>query len=117
MPSTGHLDITATVLLDINGNGTASIGPLSARERWHPGMVHVKANDNPTNEAQCKVYIGDSPLDRYFRDGTFSGSSGDSTDSLQSDTVECGQKIWAVWSGGDAGVYATLNITGTKDIQ
>jgi hypothetical protein len=107
---------TGNVRLDINGNGTVKIGPLSAREVWHPGLAHISANTNPTNEAQCKIFIGDSPSNQYYIDGTFSGSSGDQTDAVASSIIKCGHYIFAVWTGGDAGQLATLSVTGTKDV-
>lgn len=71
----------------------------------------------PVNEATCKIFVGDTPLDNNYRDGTFSGSSGDASDSLSSESVKVGYKVWAVWAGGDAGANAILNITGSKEIQ
>lgn len=107
----------ATVTLDINGNGIASVGPISARETWYPANVHVSVNPgNVTNEAQCLVYVGPAVEANYFRDGTLSGSSGDSTDALSADMVVVGEKIFAQWIGGDSGFVATLVITGEKDV-
>ena len=109
------LNESAHVVLDGSGNGTAKIGPISAREVWHPGNVHVSASTN-TAEAECATYIGDSPIAANFVDATFSGSSGDSSDRCNSYTVKVGWFVWAVWTGGDAGATATLSVTGTKDV-
>lgn len=110
------LNETITVTLNGSGNGTARTGPLSARSIWHPENVHVSANINPVNESQCRIYVGDLPIQGNYRDGTVSGSSGDSSDRVNASVVKCGQYVYAVWSGGDANVIATLNVTGTKDI-
>lgn len=114
--TTVKLDESATVTLDGAGNGTARVGPISAREVWHPAMVHVSANRAPVNEAQCLVFMGDLPIRTNYRDGTFSGSSGDSTDSFKSDIVKLGQYIIAQWTGGDPGQIATLTVTGEKEV-
>jgi hypothetical protein len=107
----------AVVTLDASGNGTAQVGPISARETWYPANAHVAANSGSvTNEAQCLVYVGDTVNPNNFRDGTLSGSSGDSTDAINADVVLQGNYIWAVWLGGDAGVNATLIVTGEKDV-
>jgi hypothetical protein len=111
-----RLDETVQITLNASGNGTASRGPLSAREVWHPQWISVKANPTPVNEAICKIYAGDTATDDNFRDGTFSGSSGDVTDAVNGEDIKCGHKIFAVWTGGDASVKATLNITGTKEV-
>lgn len=105
---------SAPVQLNASGNGTASIGPLSAREVWHPQSAQVSVATN-TNEAECSIYVGDSVAPQNLRGRTFSGSSGDTNTGLV-DTVKSGAKVWAVWTGGDPKATATLTVTGTKDI-
>lgn len=109
------LNESATVTLSGSGAGTAKVGPISARESWAPSNVHVSASSN-TNEAQCSIYVGDAPTQRNFVDGTFSGSSGDSSDRAGATSVKVGQYVWAVWTGGDVGATATLTVTGTKQV-
>lgn len=109
------LNQSATVTLDGSGDGTARVGPLSAREVWYPANVHVSASTN-TNEAQCSIYAGDAAIAQYFRDGTFSGSSGDATDRVSADAIKVGSYVWAAWTGGDAGAVATLTVTGEREI-
>lgn len=107
----------ASCTLDSSGNGTAQVGPQSAREIWHPENVHVSANTGSvTNEAQCIVYAGQTVEPNNFRDGTLSGSSGDTTDAVNADEIKIGEHIFAVWKNGDAGVQATMIVTGEKDI-
>jgi hypothetical protein len=108
---------TNSCTLDINGNGTAKVGPESAREIWYPTNAHVHANiGEVTNEAQCIVYVGDTVNPNNFRDGTLSGSSGDTTDAINADQITQGNYIWAVWANGDPGVQAVLTVTGAKDV-
>lgn len=109
------LNETVTVILDGTGNGTAKVGPLSAREVWTPQNVHISVSTD-VNEAVCNIYVGDSADPRNFRDATSSGSIGDSSDRVNADVVKCSQYVWAVWTGGDPGSIATLNVTGTKTI-
>jgi hypothetical protein len=105
----------ATVQLDGSGNGTAKVGPKSAREVWRPENVTVSANNNPTNEAQCQIFVG-TQYDMRLRDSTESGSTGDGTGRCGNDRVKCGAYVWAVWTGGDAGQYAKITVTGTKEV-
>lgn len=108
---------SASVTLDASGNGTVQIGPISSRETWYPANAHVSANiGKVTNEAQCIVYVGDGVGPNNFRDGTLSGSSGDTSDAISNDIIEQGQYVFAVWAGGDPGVSATLTITGERGI-
>jgi hypothetical protein len=109
------LDVSATIYLNGAGTATLKLGPLTAREVWYPVNVHVNANSNPVSEATCIISVGDSNT-RSFRDATFTGSSGDSTDKVNADRIKAGEYIWATWTGGDAGVQATLSVTGNKDI-
>jgi hypothetical protein len=106
---------TISIALDANGNGTAQIGPLTAREIWHPANVHVSVT-TAVNEAVCTIYVGDAAQQRCFRDATFTGSSGDSSDRVSADTVRTGAYVWASWAGGDALAQATLTVTGTRDV-
>lgn len=110
-----NLSETRTVILDAFGNGTVGIGPLSAREVWHPASVHVSVSTD-TNEAVCNIYVGDAAAQRCFRDATSSGSLGDSSDRVANDTIQCGHKVFAQWIGGDPHAVASLTVTGTKDI-
>jgi carotenoid cleavage dioxygenase-like enzyme len=107
----GNVTLTGT------GSGMVKLGPLSARETWYPANAHVSANiGQVTNEAQCIIYVGTSVEANNFRDGTLSGSSGDSTDAISADIVPMGEYIFAVWSGGDAGAIATLTVSGEKEV-
>lgn len=109
------LNETGIVRLSGAGAGTAKVGPISAREVWSPDNVHVSVASN-TNEAQCTIYVGDSPIQRNLRDGTFTGSSGNASDKVNADKIKCGAYIWAVWTGGDANAIATLTATGKKSV-
>jgi hypothetical protein len=116
MPVSVMLNESVTIQLNAGGNGTAKLGPKTAREIWYPDNVHVSANQNAVNESQCRIYAGDSPIQSNYRDGTVSGSSGDASDRVSASIIKCGQYIFAVWSAGDANVIATLNVTGTKQV-
>jgi len=109
------LNETALVVLNGSGAGSAQLGPLTAREVWYPDTASVKVNNNPTNEAQCQIYKGLTATQDNFRDGTFSGSSGDASGKVTGKQSK-GEYIFAVWSGGDAGQTAYLTVTGEKEV-
>jgi hypothetical protein len=111
------LNQNASVTLDGSGNGTAKIGPASARETWYPQNVHVSANANPINEAGCNMFVGDNTTTpSNFRDNSISGSTGDSSDRVNADVIKIGHYVFAVWTNGDAGAIATVTVTGTKTL-
>lgn len=111
------LNESGQVTLDGSGNGTVKISPDGPHEQWYPASVSVKATTN-TNEATCKIYVGSQSVDSNFVDGTFSGSSGDSSDRVAGYIIgkRQSQYIIAVWAGGDAGATATLSVVGTKEL-
>jgi len=109
------LNETQFVVLSGAGAGTARLGPLTAREVWYPTTASVKVNANPTLEAQCNIYVGQTATDENYRDGTFSGSSGDVSD-LVTGKLPKGDFVFAVWTGGDASQRAVLSVTGEKEI-
>lgn len=111
--STGIVNQTATVILDGSGNGYCQLGPLSARETWTLSSVHVICS-SATNEAVCRIYIGNGVFDSNFIDGTFTGSSGDASSVMDGMTVSVGDAVYAAWTGGDAGATATLSVVGTS---
>jgi hypothetical protein len=111
----------AVIRLNGSGAGTARVGPLTAREIWYPSNVSIKTTfpgvqTVPTNESKCDIFVGQSISPEFFRDTSFQGSTGDASGACSADIVRTGQYVWAVWSGGDAGVQATLTVTGVKDV-
>lgn len=116
--ASGRLNESGQVILDGTGAGTVKLGPISAREVWNPDTASVKTNQAPgtvVNEATVNLYVGNAASQQYFRDLTFTGSSGDVSDKVAGD-LKCGSYIFAVWTGGDAGVQAMLMVSGTKEI-
>lgn len=108
------LNESGSVTLNGSGNGTVRMRPFGGGETWLPGSVSFKASSN-TLEASCRIYIGPSPSDQYFVDGSLSGSTGDSTGRVAGYQVDShGNYLWAVWAGGDAGATATVQVTGTE---
>ena len=104
----------ATIRL-VGGAGTAKIGPRSAREVWYPDNVHIKC-DTKVLEARCSIYVGPDTSAQSFRDESVLGSTGDSSGAASADKVPVSWYIWAVWTGGDATAYATLSVTGMRDV-
>jgi hypothetical protein len=108
---------SASVTLNSEGTGTAQIGPSNPGEVWQPSVVSVSTDETTiTNEAQCKVYCGSSAIQSCYVDGTLSGSTGDSTGNVSGQILYPGQYVIAVWTGGDSGVLATMNVQGQRQV-
>lgn len=111
------LSASVSTTLDANGNGTAQGGPTLPGTAWLPTIASVSTNEETvTNEAECKIYAGSYAGNGTFVDGTLSGSTGDSTQNIAGKTIYPGQYVWAVWTNGDPGVQAFLNVTGTRRV-
>lgn len=108
---------SAQITLNGSGDGTAQLGPSSPGEVWAPSVVSVGTEETSvTNEAQCKIYCGPAPAQPYYVDGTLSGSTGDSSSNVTGQMLYPGQYVIAVWTGGDPGAVAFLNVQGTRTV-
>jgi hypothetical protein len=110
-----RLNESISVTLDGSGNGTVKLGPVGHGVTWSVETASVGCSTN-VHEAQCKIYVGNDTSQRFFRDATLSGSTGDSTDRVTG-TLRMNTFVWAVWSGGDPGAQGTLTIDGEVNIS
>jgi hypothetical protein len=98
-------------VLDASGNGVVAFAPRGTR--WHLDFVSVKCTTR-VKEATVRIYEG-YVGDQYYTDGTFSGSSGDTSNTEH--YMEDGETIHIVWTGGDPGARATAIIRGWESVQ
>lgn len=108
-PARYPLDEFGSVTLDANGNGTVRLAPRSTRETWVVDGAAVSAVSSVAQpaEPQCNVY--NSTLASKLG-GTFTGSQ----DQIGLNVTVRGGFIMAVWTGGQPGALATLNLTGER---
>lgn len=111
------LNENVTVKLDVSGNGSARLGPNGHGVTWRPEVASVRASRPIVKEATAEIYVGSTATQDNYVDSTFTGSSGDSSDSVKSTYISLGAFIWAVWTGGDVGSQATLTVTGTQEVN
>lgn len=104
------LDQFASVVLDANGNGMASLGPTRVKEHWQPISVYVSVSTN-VKEATATLSIGTTPQTSSNQATTALGSSGDTCGTPGADLPQ-GYKLFVQWSGGDAGATATMHAIG-----
>lgn len=106
------------VTLDASGNGVVRLAPTGTK--WKVESTSVKCAPvapatAPVNEAQCRVY-SDNIGDTFIADnGTYAGSTGDTSDTVH--YVEDGHALYFVWTGGDAGAVATVTINGWQSVD
>ena len=104
-----------SVILDGDGFGVVRLGPDNPGEHWRIDRARVSC-ETAEAEAECRNYGGTAASPQFYIDGTASGSTGDSTDKcaehdIAQDATPC---VWAIWSGGDPGTRASLELFGER---
>jgi hypothetical protein len=102
-------------LKGITGAATAQIGPVNKRETWYPESISVSVS-TAVNQATCNIYAGPDTSQANFIDSTPQGSSGFTTYPTANRIVRAGEYVFAIWTGGDVGSQARVNIQGTKTL-
>lgn len=103
------INTSATVTLDGTGAGTVKLGPRIG-QRWNITNAAVKI-PNAVKVPSASIYVGGSPTDANFVDGTFTGNF-DATGRIANFPISPQDNVWAVWAGGDIGAVATLSLIG-----
>lgn len=114
MPSR-PFSLPVSIHLDGTGAGVAQLGPSITNEQWQPQRVSVSCSASVTSGAceaaiYCGAYIGQDT----FKDATFSGDSGDSTDAVAGENLWPGQFVFTQWSGGVPFAIATMRVQGNR---
>ena len=99
---------SANVVLDGNGRGAVRIAP--AGKDWTIRYLSVRCSD-VASEAIASLYENVIGPD-YLIDVSFTGSSGDTTDTVID--VRDGYGVWIEWVGGTPGTTATVTYTGEE---
>jgi len=110
-PTVTPLDQFSSVILDVNGNGYAELGPTRVKEHWQPISVFVSVNTQ-VRQATAVLYVGTSIQNSSQIATTALGSSGDTCGTPGLD-LPAGYKLFVQWTGGDAGETATMHTLGT----
>jgi hypothetical protein len=111
-PATTPLNQFDNCILDASGAGTCMLEPPGGAVVWQIGVAAVQTVPAvlvPT----VKIYMGPSATAPYLVDGTSTGDL-DATSLVAAFPLQAGQKIFAVWSGGDVGATGTLSIVGVE---
>jgi len=96
----------------VDGTGTATVRFAPTGENWEVNRLTVKVSTRVL-EAKAAYYltaIGDS----YLQEETYSGSSGDTTDT--SLFLVDGDALYVQWTGADIGAIATATLRGWRSV-
>lgn len=114
---TRPFSLAATIRLDGTGAGVAQLGPSITNEQWAPGRVSVSCSATVTaGSCEASIYCGAYIGQDTFKEGTFSGDTGDSTDAVSGENLYPGQFVFAQWAGGVPGAFATMRVQGTRTV-
>lgn len=109
------LNVSASVTFNGSGAGTVALGP-NVGQRWSNITASIAVSQPVVNEPMCSLYMGAAAIPGNLIDGTYTGSLNSSTNT-SSRPLTAGQRIFAVWSGGDSAATATLTLTGTLETE
>ncbi len=108
-----RLNVAATVVLDAQGGGTASIGPTGVKgpANWQVTGVILKT-DRPGEAPvpRAEVYI-DRISPETLQGITYDGSFAPGRCNF---AIARGQTVIVVWAAGQAGDRASVTLTGEK---
>lgn len=100
-----------------NGAGVAQaqVGPTGLGNTWSLDQCFLSTSIGQLDAAQCIVFIGPLPTPELAITGSLQGGS--SQFGLGGTAVQVGEFVIAQWTGGTAGAFAFLRVTGTKTVQ
>lgn len=100
-----------SVKLDGSGNGQCALTPPSGT-RWDFALAAVSTT-SVASASQAFLYLGNANGPLTFIDSTFLGNSA-STGKVAGTPFFHGTYLWARWTGGDPGAFATLQAYGQQ---
>lgn len=107
------LEQSATITLNANGYGLATITP-PVTEQWDISTVSVTSTSS-TKVPTIRLYLGQGPNQSDFIDGSYNGNQNVS-DVLSGRPIPPGIKLLAEWAKGDANAIATVTVRGKKTV-
>jgi hypothetical protein len=105
------LNAGRSTVLDASGNGRVEIGPDQGPPYWLVSTVIVKTS-RPGQAPVPAFDLYKDAVDENNSEGTtYDGSRNESNVTIE---LTRGQKLIAVWTGGQAGDTATISVSGYK---
>lgn len=101
--------------IDANGNGVVSLGPQGMGTVWYPASVTVSTSTGVDDASVANVYAGPAGI---LTPTTLLGtipSGGAGVLAVAIPPLPVGWQLAVVWSGGNTGDVAAVNVTGSKD--
>jgi hypothetical protein len=108
----GQLNAGGSVVLDAGGNGTVTLSPDNARQRWVVTSVVFRTNQasDATPVPVAEVFVNSTQSFQNSQGATYSGNLDTATGQV--DVGPC-DTLSVVWTGGIAGTTAWANVSGS----
>jgi hypothetical protein len=103
-----ELDMSAAAVINSGGGAYVTLAP-DGLTVWDVRLAHVGTTTGPTDSSECKIYRTAVLPHRQLAETSQGG--GDGITLLA--RIRPGDTLVALWSGGNPGDTATLNIAGT----
>jgi hypothetical protein len=95
------------------GSVTVSVGPQGLGNVWYPVQCTISTTTGALDTSTCAVYLG-SQVQQNLQGGQSYAGGGDVV-ALSVQSMTPGDLLIAVWTGGNPGDLAAINVTGTMD--
>lgn len=102
----------ASGLISGAGTATVGVGPQGYGTRWYPNQVSIATQTGANDTSTCQFYLNAIPGGIL---GTSYAGGGDQP-GFALPEMQPGDLLYAVWSGGHAGDWCQITITGTMDV-
>lgn len=106
---TGPLNVTQSVTLDANGNGTIVLAPARPYEEWHVTSTSIRVDNSATVPSITLFNAAQSTQIDTSKLGLFNTSG-------VPYTLHQNEQLFVTWSGGDPGGIGTVSLIGTDII-
>jgi hypothetical protein len=95
------------------GTGTVSVGPQGLGNIWYPAQVAVQTTSGVNDGSTCQVFLGPAGVPVALLGTIFPGGFGVLAAAVP--PIAPGQYLIAVWTGGNPGDTASINVIGTMN--
>jgi hypothetical protein len=95
------------------GAASVTVGPQGLGNVWYPAQVTVSTTSGVNDTSTCLVYLGSQGVPVTLLGTVYPGGAG--TLGLAVPSMSPGQYLIAIWSGGNPGDVAAVNVIGTMD--
>lgn len=104
----------AETIVSGGGSATVKIGPQGLGTTWYPQQVTVATTTGAADTSTAAAYIGSVALANLQGGQSYAG--GGDVIPLGIAQMTPGDLLWVVWTGGNPGDVATINVIGTADV-